>query len=180
MIRAAPCASSCAPSTSNPLPYLEVQVQLQLLEHAAQKGPLSKSDLAFERQPEARDHELVQAKLAQSFDDAPRSKDDADNAEAWKKAAEHHEFRSKAERIARDHLREEAELADKRQQDIHKLGPSAELDAVYAGQLKLQARHYDEDRGRYAREFLKTRELDEEIEQREKQNTLEPGKDLEP
>lgn len=160
------------------LPYMEVLIQLQMLEHA--RSALSEDDLAFQRQLEARDRELVQAKLAQSFDAAPRSKDGADNAEAWKKASEHSEFGPKAERIARDHLREDAELSDKHVKDIQKLGPSAELDAVYAGQQNLQARHYDEDRGRAAREFLRSRELAEEFEQREKENALEPGRNLEP
>ena len=49
------------------LPYTEVQIQLQLLEHA---GALSGDDLAFQRRLEARAHELVQAKLSQSFDAA--------------------------------------------------------------------------------------------------------------
>ena len=162
------------------LPYMEVQIQLQILEHIAAKGPLSQGDLAFQRQLEARDHELVQAKLSESFDAAPTSKDGADNNEAWKKAAEYTEFRSKAENIARRHLRDEAELSDKRQQDIQKLGQSAELDAAHAGQQKLKARHYDEDRRRYAREFLAARELRQELEEFSQQRSLEPGKDYEP
>jgi len=162
------------------LPYMEVQIQLQILEHIAQKGPLEGGDLELQRQLEARDHELVQAKLSQSFDAAPRSKNGADNSEPWRKAAEYSEFHSKAEDIARRHLRDEADLFNKRQQDIQKLGSSPELDAVYVGQQKLQASHYDEDRGRYAREFLRSRELAEEFDQREKEKTLDLGKDLEP
>lgn len=93
------------------LPYMEVQIQLQILEHIAQKGPLEGGDLELERQLEARDHELVQTKLIESFDAAPHSKDGLDNNDAWKKAAEYPEFRSKAENIARRHLQEEAELS---------------------------------------------------------------------
>ncbi len=40
---------------------------------------------------------------------------------------------------ARRHLRDEAELAEKNQRDIQNLGQSGELDAVHAGQLKLQS-----------------------------------------
>jgi hypothetical protein len=70
------------------LPYMEVQIQLQILEHIAEKGPLSQGDLALQHHLEAHDTELVQAKLSAKFDAAPRSKDVADNNEAWKRAAE--------------------------------------------------------------------------------------------
>ena len=159
--------------------YMEAQIQLQILEHIAQKAPLSNGDVALQRQLESRDHELVQAKLSQAFDAAPRSKDGLDNNDAWKKAAEYPEFRSKAENIARRHLRDEAELSDKRQEDIQKLGQSAELDAAHAGEQRLQARHYDEDRGRYAREFLTARELRQELDEREKHKNVEPGRERE-
>lgn len=129
------------------LPYMEVQIQLQILEHIAQKGPLCDADLAFERQLEARDHEIVQAKLSQKFDAAPRSKDGADNAEAWKKAAEFTEFRKTADGLAHRHLQNDAKLADKQQQDIKRFGQFAELEAIQAGERKLHARHYDEERG---------------------------------
>jgi hypothetical protein len=126
------------------------------------------------------ERELVEAKLSQGFDATPRSKNDADNNEPWKKASEFPEFRSKAEDIAHLHLQDEAQLDDKYQQDLKKLGSSPELDAVYDAQQKLQACHYDEDRGRYAREFLKARELAEEFDEREKEKALDLGNDLEP
>jgi len=162
------------------LPYMEVQYQLQILEHIAQKSPLSQGDLALQRELEAREKDLILAKRTQGFEAAPRSADGLDNRDAWRKAAEYQEFEPKAEALVQRHLYTEAQLADKRQTDIQKFGPSAELDAVHAGERNLQARHYDEDRGRYAREFLKFRELAEEFDQREKEKNLDLDKDLEP
>src|SRR5580693_5253725 len=147
------------------LPYMEVQHQLQILEHIAQKGPLSQGDLALQRELEAREQDLILAKRTQSFETAPRSADGLDNREAWKKAAEYQEFEPKAEALVQRHLYTDAQLADKRQEDIQKFGPSAELDAVHAGERHLAARHYDEERGRFAREFLRSRELKEQLEE---------------
>ena len=130
------------------LDYREVQNQLQIMEHSAQKGPLSQGDLALQHELEAREKDLILAKRAQGFEAAPRSADGADNRDAWSKAAESNEFEPKAEALVRRHLRNDAQLADKRQEDLKKFGPSAELDAVHAGERQLAARHYDEERGR--------------------------------
>jgi hypothetical protein len=157
------------------LPYMEVQHQLQILEHIAQKGPLSQDDLTLQRELEAREQDLILAKRTQSFEAAPRSADGLDNREAWKKAAEYQEFEPKAEALVERHLHTEAQLADKRQKDIQKFGPSAELDAVHAGEQKLEARRYDEERGRFAREFLAARELKEQLEEDARQRGREPG-----
>jgi hypothetical protein len=67
------------------LDYVEVQNQQQILEHIAQKGPLSGADAALQRQLEARESDLVQTKLSQSFT-APRTAEDIDNIDAWKKS----------------------------------------------------------------------------------------------
>lgn len=76
----------------------------------AQKGPLNGADAALQRQLEARENDLVQAKLSQSFA-APRSAEDLDNIGAWKKACEYAAFRSKAEGLAHRHLQNEARFA---------------------------------------------------------------------
>jgi hypothetical protein len=162
------------------LPYMEVQYQLQILEHIADKGPLSQGDLALQRLLEARERDLVQAKLSQGFDGAARSSDGSDNREAWKTAVEYGEFRSKAEALAHRHLQNESRLADKHQKGVEKFGTSPDLEAVHAGEQKLEARHYDEERGRFAREFLAARELKEQLEEDARQRDREPGKEYEP
>ncbi|MGD1094306.1 MAG: hypothetical protein ABSB35_20250 [Bryobacteraceae bacterium] len=82
------------------LDYMEVQVQFQLLEHIADKRPLSKGNLALQRELEAREKDLVQAKISQAFDAAPVAANGLDNCETWKQAAEYTEFRPTAEALA--------------------------------------------------------------------------------
>jgi hypothetical protein len=43
----------------------------------------------------------------------------------------------------------------------------------------LQARHYDEERGRYAREFLRSKELKQQLEEDTRQKSREPGEERE-
>jgi len=155
------------------LSYAEVQNQLQILEHIAQKGPLSGADADLQRRLEARENDLVQAKLSQSFT-SPRSAEDFENIEDWKKACEYAAFRSKAEGLAHRHLQNEAKFAEKRTEDIDKFGESEQLDDIHAREQKLQARHYDEERGRYARQFLRSMERTEQMGGPEKQKGHEP------
>lgn len=58
--------------------------------------------------------------------------------------------------------------------DIDKFGPSEQLDDIHAREQKLQARHYDEERGRYARQFLRSRERIDQMSGPEKQKGHEP------
>jgi hypothetical protein len=156
------------------LDYMEAQERLQILEHTADKGPLSQGNLALQRELEAREKDLVRAKISQAFDAAPVAANSLDNRKTWKKAAEYTEFPRTAEGLAERHLQNDAKLAGKQQQGIRKFGPSAELEGVQAGERKLQSRHYDEERGRYAREFLRAREIAEQVKENEKQQSLEP------
>ena len=156
------------------LDYMEVQYQLQAMELIAQKGPLSEGNLTLLDALEARENDIIQAKLAQTFDGGPRGADNLDNREAWNKAAKDKEFKVTGEALARRHLKDEAALSDKRKEDIRKFGPSADLDAVHASQQRLLARQYDEERGRYAREFLQARQIAQELDERDKQKSLEP------
>lgn len=161
------------PDDPSKLDFVEVKNQLQILEHIAQKGPLSPGDATLLRQLEARENDLVQEKLSQSFS-PPRSGEDVDNIEDWKKACEYAAFRSKAEGLAHRHLQNEAELVEKRTEDIDKFGESEQLDDIHAREQNLQARHYDEERGRYARQFLRSMERTEQMDGPEKQKGHEP------
>ena len=118
------------------LDYMEVQYQLQATELIAQKGPLSEGNLTLLDALEARENEIIQAKLAQTFDTAPGTADNLDNREAWNKAGKDKGCGPAAEALARRHLKDEAALADKRKEDIRKFGPSADLDAVHASQQR--------------------------------------------
>lgn len=86
------------------LEYMEVLYQLQAMELIAQKGPLSEGNLTLLDELEARKNDIIQAKLAQTFDGAPRSAYNLDNSKDWSKAAKDTEFKATAEALARRHL----------------------------------------------------------------------------
>ena len=144
------------------LDFFEVQIQLQFLEHIAEKGPLSDGNRALQRELEEREKSLVREKRAQAFDAAR-----APDKEAWDAASKHPEFTETADGLARMHLVGDKDLLDKQKQDAEKFGPSKGLDDMHAQERGIHAQHFDEERGRYAREFLEQRKLAEELESKE-------------
>lgn len=144
------------------LDYFEVHVQLQILEHIANKGPLSEGDMALQRELEERDKVLIREKRGQAFDAAH-----APDKEAWDAASRQPEFAETADALARSHLREDMDLIRKQKQDAEKFGPSKGLDDMQAREREIHAQHFDEERARYAREFLEQRKLAEELESKE-------------
>lgn len=162
------------------LDYFEVQVQLQILEHVADKGPLSEGNVALQRELEEREKVLIREKLAQPFAkyDVPTppitkhlDQDFPDptteNEHAWREAREHSAFTDTANALAERHLRDDANLIRKQQEEESKLGQSSELNEMQTQEKLVHLRHFDEERGRYAREFLERRKLLEELERNE-------------
>jgi hypothetical protein len=157
------------------LDYFEVQVQLQILEHIADKGPLSKGNRDLVRELEEREKALIREKSAQPFREGETAA--ADKVD-WEAATKLPEFGKTADALALRHLQDDVELIDKHKEDARKFGPSKGLEDMHSQEREIHARHFDEERGRYAREFLEQRKLLEELEQKESGLEKDKGHDF--
>jgi hypothetical protein len=75
--------------------------------------------------------------------------------------------------------RRRLQLSQKQEKELDRLGPSKELTDRHFQESKNQAEQFDKERGRYASEFLDARRIVQELDQREKEKSLEPGKGYE-
>lgn len=150
------------------LAFPDVLDQLHIMEHIANKGPLSKGNRDLLREIEARKAVLVQEKLAQPFQKAePRADRELSDQQAWDAATKHDEFAKTAAALGHEHLVKDMWLGMKQQEDVGRFGQSKNLEDLHKGENEKQARAFDEERGRHAREFLEQRKLAEELERKE-------------
>ena len=150
------------------LDFSEVLDQLQIMEHIADKGPLSKGNRDLLHELEEREAVLVREKLAQPFEAAePRADRALSDQQAWEAATKHEEFGKTAAALGREHLVEDMHLSSKQQEDVRRFGQSKSLEDLHKGENAKYARAFDEERGRHAREFLEQRKLAEELESKE-------------
>lgn len=146
------------------LDYGEVVEHLHILEHEAYQRGLSEYQLEYQQELRAREKTLLYEKHAQPFRDGSNEQDRL----AWGEAGHHSEFDEVSDGLCRRHLNDDIRLTAKQNQDITKFGRSRELDDLHQREAELHARQFDEERGRYAREFLESREIAQELEHREK------------
>jgi hypothetical protein len=104
-------------------------------------------------------------------DDKRRTAQDADD---WARANDHPEFQKIAKGLIERQRQERLALDLKYQEQIQRLGPAA-----IEFEVSDLTRKFDKERGRYAREFLDAREIQQQLEERDKQKTLDPGKEPE-
>lgn len=154
------------------LDYFEVQVQLQILEHIVDKLP---GNLALQRELEEREKLLIQEKRAQPFQDAETA---ASNKAAWETATKLPEFGKTADALAVRHLQDDVKLIDKQKEVLRKYGPSESLEVMQKQETEIHARHFDDERGRYAHEFLEQRKLLEELERQDKGFEKDKGQEF--
>jgi hypothetical protein len=158
------------------LDFSEVLDQLQILEHIADKGPLSEGNRALVRELEARESVLVGEKLAQPFQAAePRADRELSDQQAWEAATKHDEFGTTAAALGREHLVKDMRRIDKQQEDVRRFGQSKSLEDLHKDENATHARAFDEERGRHAREFLEQRKLAEELESKEHGDAKDKG-----
>ena len=158
------------------LDFSEVLDQLQIMEHIADKGPLSKGNRDLLRELEEREAVLVREKLAQPFQVAePRTDRALSDRQAWDAATKHEEFGKTAAALGHEHLVQDMHLGDKQQEDVTRFGQSKSLEDLHKGENETHARAFDEERGRHAREFLEQRKLAEELERKEQSAEKDKG-----
>jgi hypothetical protein len=161
------------------LDFSEVLDQFQIMEHIADKGPLSKGNRDLLRELEEREAVLVREKLAQPFQVAePRADRALSDRQAWDAATKHAEFGNTAAALGREHLVEDMHLSGKQQEDVRRFGQSKSLEDLHKGENATHARGFDEERGRLAREFLEQRKLAEELEQKKSGLEKDKGHDF--
>lgn len=92
----------------------------------------------------------------------------------WTRANNDPEFQKIAKGLIERQRQERLALDQKHQEQIKRLGP-----AVIELEVSDLTRKFDNERGRYAREFLDAREIQQQLEERDKQKTLDPAKEPE-
>ena len=143
------------PKDVSELTYREVLDQLQMLEYVELNKPSQFDDDCKRsvKELQRREYDLLHRKTRQFF-----VIDNPDSRDAWTKAYKNPDFTDLAFDLASRHLLKDAELAERQQQDLKRLGDFPELQTVRAREKDALARKFDEDRGQLAREFLNSRE----------------------
>jgi hypothetical protein len=72
-------------------------------------------------------------------------------------------------------MRDDVRLTAKQNQDLVKFGDTEEVRGLHSHETEMHARNFDEERGRYAREFLRAREIQRQLEERAREKSREPG-----
>jgi hypothetical protein len=110
-------------------------------------------------------------------DDVPDPQ--SDDRAAWQEADRHREFDKTAEALALRHMRDDVRLTAKQNQDLLKFADTEEVRQLHSRETEIHARKFDDDRVRYAHEFLCAREIQQQLEARANEKNLEPGKERE-
>jgi len=90
-------------------------------------------------------------------------------------AREHIEFREIEGSLTLRNLDEKIALRERQEKEIATAGRSDELAEKHRLEISSQEKSFEEEKKRYASEFLEARRLARELEQQEKGKTLEPG-----
>ena len=90
-------------------------------------------------------------------------------------AREHIEFREIEASLKLRNLDEQIALRERQEKEIATAGPSNALAEKHRLEISSQEKSFEEEKKRYASEFLEARRLARELEQQEKDKALEPG-----
>jgi len=90
-------------------------------------------------------------------------------------AREHIDFREIEANLKLRNLDEQIALREKQEKEIAKVGRSDELAEKHRQEISSQEKSFEEEKKRYAHEYLEAKRLAQEMEQQEKGKALEPG-----